>query len=68
MSKLKKCPFCGGEAEKFKDVSFVAETGEKLGVIKWFVWCTECSALVSGSTEQEVSDQWNRRVDNNADL
>ncbi len=68
MSKLKKCPFCGGEAEKFKDVSFVVENGEKIGEKMWFVCCTECSALVSGSTEQEVSDQWNRRIDNNADL
>ena len=60
--KLKPCPFCGAEAEHFKDACFVGETGKPVGKIKHFVWCTECSALVSGGTEQEAYDAWNRRV------
>lgn len=63
-SELKQCPFCGSEAEVFKDVTFKAETGEKIGKIKFFVWCTECSALVNGDTEEGAIEAWNRRVNN----
>ena len=66
MTELKPCPFCGGEAEVFKDVTFKAETGEKIREIKFFVWCTECTALVSGNTEEEAIEAWNRRVKNEA--
>ena len=62
MFELKPCPFCGSEAEIFKDVSFNAETGEKIGEIKFFVWCTECTALVSGNTKEETIEAWNRRL------
>ena len=61
--ELKPCPFCGAEAEHFKDACFVCETGKPVGEIKHFVWCTECSALVSGDTEQEAYDAWNRRAE-----
>ena len=63
MNDLKNCPFCGAKAEKFSDVTFKAETGEKIFDIKQFAWCTECSALVSGDTEEEVTKNWNRRKD-----
>jgi Lar family restriction alleviation protein len=62
MTELKPCPFCGGEAEFFKDVTFKAETGEQVGEIKFFVWCTNCSALVSGDNKQEAFEAWNRRA------
>ena len=61
MSDLKTCPFCGSKAESFSDVSFCAEDGRKIAEIKWFVWCTECSALVSGESKEEASEAWNRR-------
>lgn len=61
--ELKRCPFCGAEAEHFKETGYVAETGKSCGGIKHFVWCTECSALVAGDTEQEARDEWNRRVE-----
>ena len=63
MDKLKPCPFCGSEAEVFKDVTFKAETGEKIGEIAFFVWCTNCTALVSGNTEDEAIEAWNRRLE-----
>ena len=62
MIKLKPCPFCGGEAEIIRDKTFSAETGEALTTLMWFVWCTECSALVSGTTEDDAISEWNRRV------
>ena len=62
MAELKPCPFCGGEAEFFSDVTFTAETGEQIGEIKWFAWCTECSALVSADTKEKAIEAWNRRA------
>ena len=64
MTELKPCPFCGGKAEVFSDVTFKAETGEKIAEIKFFAWCTDCPALVSGDTENEAIDAWNRRTNN----
>lgn len=62
MSELKPCPFCGAEAEHFKEDGYDVEAGNTAG-LKHFVWCTECSALVSGDTEQEAYEAWNRRVE-----
>ena len=64
MIKLKPCPFCGSKAEIIRDKIFSAETGEALTMPMWFVWCTECSALVSGATNDEVIHEWNRRTNN----
>ena len=62
MIELKKGPFCGGKAEIIRDKTFNAETGEALTEPMWFVWCTECSALVSGATEDDAIREWNRRT------
>lgn len=64
MIKLKPCPFCGSEAESVRDKTFNAETGEALIDPMWFVWCSECSALVSGATEYDAAREWNRRTSN----
>ena len=64
MHELRRCPFCGGEAEVFSDVTFKAETGEEVGKNKYFVWCTECPALTSGDTREEAVGRWNRRANN----
>ena len=53
MSKIKKCPFCGGDAqidEMYYDSSFI-------------VGCTKCTCEVEieGSKQQAI-DAWNRRV------
>ena len=67
MTIIKPCPFCGAAATAFNDVTFHGETGEILGEKMWFVWCTECSALVSGATEDEAIAEWNRRASNDSD-
>ena len=55
MAELKKCPFCGGEAEARKEI----------GGIHWRVKCLQCSAEVGrywfGSKNQAVI-AWNHRT------
>ena len=67
MIELKKCPFCGSKAEIIRDKAFNAETGEALTEPMCFVLCTECSALVSGATDDEVIHNWNRRANDDTD-
>lgn len=51
--KLKKCPFCGGEAEVW--VSGVTDRA--------IVYCTVCDAQIRiRPTEQEAIEAWNKRV------
>ena len=55
MEELRKCPFCGGEAEINDRGFFTTET---------FVECMEC--LARGEefyTEAEAIAAWNRRVE-----
>lgn len=50
-SKLKKCPFCGGEAEVY--------LGDD-----WYVECTHCCASVSHYvSEADAIAVWNRRAE-----
>lgn len=53
MSKLKPCPFCGGEAELEKAGGGVFET--------WYVTCATCCASVWENTEAEAIEAWNTR-------
>lgn len=56
MEKLKKCPFCGGEAEIGR-----IQAGRE---VYYRVSCEECSG--SGAwfhTEAEAIAAWNRRVE-----
>ena len=59
-TELKPCPFCGSEGELFSDHSISIESGESC--TRSFVVCVECSALVSGKTEEESIAAWNRRA------
>ena len=55
MSELKPCPFCGGDAELFKNAGYV--------------YCTtvDCPAselgMVDKNTDEEAIKQWNTRND-----
>ena len=67
--KLKRCPFCGGKA-----VIEVIEPHRhiicKMPVYKGgaFIECTECGCTISGETETEATEKWNRRAnDGNPD-
>ena len=52
-SKLKLCPFCGGEAEVW--VSDVTDRA--------IVYCTVCDAQIRiRQNEQEAIEAWNKRV------
>lgn len=49
-NKLKKCPFCGGEARI-------------MGYFMKWVYCTECLSQTGViDTEEEAIEAWNRRV------
>lgn len=60
--ELKPCPFCGGKA-----VIEVIEPHRhiicKMPVYKGgaFIECTECGCAISGETETEATEKWNRR-------
>lgn len=64
MSKLKPCPFCGGEAE-----IYVEYDGD--GALKYHAYCENCAAgsrkiMVHPSSRDhigEVVEAWNRRAE-----
>lgn len=59
MADLKKCPFCGGEAEIHSKCSY-EETG---GDIMFFVKCESCGAESGWHTVQPiVIEAWNNRI------
>lgn len=58
--ELKPCPFCGGKAIDFEDKAMSIESG--MSCVRSFIVCSDCSAIVSGVTEAEAADAWNRRV------
>ena len=56
--KLKKCPFCGGEAEIYGfDIND--------GYHNYIPRCTKCFATIPvwRETEEEAIIQWNKRMD-----
>lgn len=63
--ELKSCPFCGGEAYHYADDNGISVEDMTIepGVMH-YVLCSNCSALVSGRTQNEAADAWNRRADN----
>ena len=55
MVELKPCPFCGGEAFKFKMNDH--------GFVLFSVVCHECHAKTNATTtEERAVEAWNRRV------
>lgn len=56
MEELKKCPFCGGEAE------LSIKHGFKREVIAAFVYCTKCGVgTLSYALTKSAKEAWNRR-------
>ena len=59
MEELKKCPFCGGEAE----IMYISTT---VGVMSPKIFCPECrNGTQWKDTEAEAIAAWNRRVTQN---
>lgn len=64
MSDLKPCPFCGAKAYHYQEKNgIVVEDMTIEPNVVHFVLCSECSALVSGGSEQEAIADWNRRAE-----
>ena len=62
--KLKKCPFCGGEAiihtvEAHTHV-FAKRMPDYYGGT--FIECGKCTCVLSGKTEEEAIESWNMRT------
>ena len=63
--KLKPCPFCNGKA-----FSYYIKP-HKHGLVGMpdyngggFVECSSCGVALSGETEEQAKEKWNRRADN----
>lgn len=54
MSELKRCPFCGGEAERIKrESNFPYIYG---------IWCMDCNCRTSFEKSEEIAiEKWNNR-------
>ena len=69
--KLKKCPFCGGEAEVIQMPATIAvpEDTKKRG--HFTVWCSFCDLLFGYdedfggyfTTKEDAIEAWNRRAE-----
>ena len=55
-SKLKPCPFCGGEARTWEDFD------------GWRLYCTKCDATFRGGTAEELIEAWNKRTPTTEDI
>ena len=50
-TKLRECPFCGGEAECYE-----------LILEGWLCGCKKCGVAFHKLTEEEAIEAWNKRV------
>ena len=60
MTELKKCPFCGGEANI---ESYDPYDGYQGDCMVWRVKCLECKAIIQRRTKEEAIEAWNRRAE-----
>lgn len=58
MSELKKCPFCGGEAD-IEEIPGSPFTNEPY---TWAVGCKACNIGWYEETQAEATSKWNRRA------
>ena len=60
MNELKKCPFCGGEAETYSYDMFDGYQGD---LAVWRVQCCQCRAIIQRKTREKAIADWNRRAE-----
>ena len=58
--ELEPCPFCEGEATKYG-----WRPGNKHGIDHCYIECQKCHIATDGGKEKDVTDAWNRRVNEN---
>lgn len=63
MTKLKRCPFCGGEAktEQCEDITYNAKGKARIYPYT-AVYCVDCGAKIEEQDEEELVDMWNTRT------
>jgi Lar family restriction alleviation protein len=61
LKELKPCPFCGGKANYDFEKSD-RDPGYGKPLIDWEVYCMDCFACVSATSERRAKELWNRRV------
>lgn len=63
MTKLKRCPFCGGEAktEQCEDITYNAKGKARIYPYT-AVYCVDCGARIEEQDEEELADMWNTRT------
>lgn len=61
--KLRKCPFCGGEAkaEQCEDITYNAKGKARIYPYT-AVYCVDCGARIEEQDEEELADMWNTRT------
>ena len=63
MTKLKRCPFCGGDAktEQCEDITYNAKGKARIYPYT-AVYCVDCGAKIEEQDEEELVDMWNTRT------
>lgn len=77
MNKLKRCPFCGGEAEYISRIDvhpILDENGTYIDADTFYYEATHCKKCGVGyesadddEPEEVTIERWNRRADDEAD-
>ena len=58
-TKLKPCPFCGGEATTY---SYDPFDGYQGNLTKYVISCTKCAANIETGSKVKSERMWNRRI------
>ena len=64
-AKLKRCPFCGGHAERRSILEWgVDEDGYEYEANRYYVACSNCGIKTERYADENYPvDLWNRRID-----
>lgn len=63
MTKLKRCPFCGGEAKTEQCEDITCNAKGKARIYPYTaIYCVDCGARIEEQDEEELADMWNTRT------
>lgn len=61
--KLRKCPFCGGEAKTEQCEDITCNAKGKARIYPYTaIYCVDCGARIEEQDEEELADMWNTRT------